>query len=37
LQGHAGASVVWQACLIMSVVAAVTLVLSSRLFSREIA
>lgn len=36
-QGHIGASVVWQACLIMGLVAAVTLVLSSRLFSREIA
>jgi ABC-2 type transport system permease protein len=36
-QGHIGADVVWQACLIMGVVALVTLVLSSRLFSREIA
>ena len=36
-QGHIGASVVWQASLIMGLVAAVTLVLSSRLFSREIA
>lgn len=36
-QGHIGASVVWQASLIMGVVAVVTLVLSSRLFSREIA
>ena len=36
-QGHIGASVVWQASLIMGVVALVTLVLSSRLFSREIA
>ena len=36
-QGHIGATVVWEACLVMGVVAAVTLVLSSRLFSREIA
>ena len=36
-QGHIGSSVVWQASLIMGVVALVTLVLSSRLFSREIA
>jgi ABC-2 type transport system permease protein len=36
-QGHIGSSVVWQATLIMGVVALVTLVLSSRLFSREIA
>jgi ABC-2 type transport system permease protein len=36
-QGHIGANVVWQASLIMGLVAAVTLVLSSRLFSREIA
>jgi len=36
-QGHIGANVVWQASLIMGVVALVTLVLSSRLFSREIA
>lgn len=36
-QGHIGTSVVWQASLIMGVVALVTLVLSSRLFSREIA
>jgi ABC-2 type transport system permease protein len=36
-QGHTGTSVVWQASLIMGVTALVTLVLSSRLFSREIA
>jgi ABC-2 type transport system permease protein len=36
-QGHIGTSVVWQASLIMGVLALVTLVLSSRLFSREIA
>jgi ABC-2 type transport system permease protein len=36
-QGHIGASVVWQATLVMGVVALVALVLSSRLFSREIA
>lgn len=36
-QGHIGTSVVWQASLIMGVVALVALVLSSRLFSREIA
>src|SRR5580658_3800349 len=36
-QGHIGTQVVWQASLIMGVVALVTLVLSSRLFSREIA
>ncbi len=36
-QGHIGTSVVWQGSLIMAVVAVVTLVLSSRLFSREIA
>jgi len=36
-QGHLGTSVVWQASLIMGVVALVTLVLSARLFSREIA
>jgi ABC-2 type transport system permease protein len=36
-QGHTGTDVVWQACLIMGVTALVALVLSSRLFSREIA
>jgi ABC-2 type transport system permease protein len=36
-QGHIGTAVVWQATLIMGVVALVALVLSSRLFSREIA
>jgi ABC-2 type transport system permease protein len=36
-QGHIGTDVVWQATLIMGVVALVALVLSSRLFSREIA
>jgi ABC-2 type transport system permease protein len=36
-QGHVGTNVVWQASLIMGVVAIVTVVLSSRLFSREIA
>ncbi len=35
--GHIGASVVWQASLVMGVVALVTVVLSSRLFRREIA
>jgi ABC-2 type transport system permease protein len=36
-EGHIGTSVVWQASLIMGVTALVTLMLSSRLFSREIA
>ena len=36
-QGHIGAPVVWQASLILVVVAAVAVVLSSRLFTREIA
>jgi hypothetical protein len=36
-EGHIGASVVWEAPLIMALVALVTVVLSSRLFSREIA
>ena len=36
-QGHIGTNVVWQATLVMGLVALVTLVLSSRLFSREIA
>jgi ABC-2 type transport system permease protein len=36
-QGHIGASVVWEASLIMVGVAAVAVVLSSRLFAREIA
>ncbi len=36
-QGHIGTSVVWQGTLIMGLAALVTLVLSSRLFSREIA
>jgi ABC-2 type transport system permease protein len=36
-EGNLGANVVWQASLIMGVVALVTVVLSSRLFSREIA
>ncbi|MBV9446279.1 MAG: ABC transporter permease [Streptosporangiaceae bacterium] len=36
-QGHIGSDVVWQATLVMGLVALVTLVLSSRLFSREIA
>jgi ABC-2 type transport system permease protein len=36
-QGHVATDVVWEASLIMGVVAVVTLVLSSRLFSREIA
>ena len=35
--GHIGAPVVWQASLILVVVAAVAVVLSSRLFTREIA
>ena len=36
-QGHIGAPVVWQASLILALVAAVAVVLSSRLFTREIA
>jgi ABC-2 type transport system permease protein len=36
-QGHAGTDVVWESVLIMGLVALVALVLSSRLFSREIA
>jgi ABC-2 type transport system permease protein len=36
-EGHIGTNVVWQGSLVMGVVALVTLVLSSRLFSREIA
>jgi len=36
-QDHTGATVVWQATLIMGTVALITLILSSRLFSREIA
>jgi len=36
-QGHFGSNVVWQATLVMALVALVTLVLSARLFSREIA
>ncbi len=36
-QGHVGTQVVWQASLILAVVAVVAVVLSSRLFSREIA
>jgi ABC-2 type transport system permease protein len=36
-EGHIGDRVVWQACLIMGLVALVTVLLSSRLFSREIA
>jgi hypothetical protein len=36
-QGHAGTRVVWQASLIMVLVTLVTVVLTSRLFSREIA
>jgi ABC-2 type transport system permease protein len=36
-QGHIGASVVWEAVVIMTGLAAVAVVLSSRLFSREIA
>ncbi len=35
--GHIGASVVWQASLILTVLAVVVVVLSSRLFTREIA
>jgi ABC-2 type transport system permease protein len=37
LTGHMGTDVVWQASLIMGVVALVALILSSRLFTREIA
>src|SRR5580698_8580054 len=36
-QGHLESRVVWQACLIMGVVGLATVVLSSRLFSREVA
>jgi ABC-2 type transport system permease protein len=36
-EGHIGANVIWEAPLIMALVALVTVVLSSRLFSREIA
>jgi len=36
-EGQIGTSVVWQAGLIMTGLAAVAVVLSSRLFSREIA
>ena len=36
-EGHIGANVIWEAPLIMALVAVVTVVLSSRLFSREIA
>jgi len=35
--GHIGAPVVWEACIILAGLAAVALVLSSRLFTREIA
>jgi branched-subunit amino acid transport protein len=35
-QGHIGAQVVWQALVILAGVAAVTVAISSRLFSREI-
>jgi ABC-2 type transport system permease protein len=36
-EGHIGAQVVWQASLILAVLVVVTLILSSRLFTREIA
>ena len=36
-EGHVDAQVVWQASLILAVLAVVTLILSSRLFTREIA
>ena len=36
-QGHIGAPVVWEASIILTVLAAVAVVLSSRLFTREIA
>jgi ABC-2 type transport system permease protein len=36
-EGRVGAQVVWQASLILAVLAVVTLILSSRLFTREIA
>ena len=36
-QGHIGTPVVWQASVILAVLAVVAVVLSSRLFSREIA
>jgi ABC-2 type transport system permease protein len=37
IQGHSGTQVVWQASIILVVVAAVAVVSSSRLFSREVA
>jgi hypothetical protein len=36
-QGHIGAPVVWEATIILTGLAVVALVLSSRLFNREIA
>ena len=36
-QGHIGAQVVWEACIILAGLAAVAVVVSSRLFAREIA
>ncbi len=36
-QGHIGAQVVWEACIILAGLAVVAVVLSSRLFTREIA
>ena len=36
-QGHIGASVVWEAFVILAGLATVAVVLSSRLFAREIA
>jgi ABC-2 type transport system permease protein len=36
-QGHTGAPVVWQASIILAVLAAIAVVVSSRLFTREIA
>ena len=36
-QGHVGAPVVWQACIILAGLAAITMVVASRLFTREIA
>jgi hypothetical protein len=36
-QGHVGAPVVWEASIILAGLAAITVVVSSRLFTRDIA
>jgi ABC-2 type transport system permease protein len=36
-QGHIGAPVVWQASIILAAIAAIAVLVSSRLFNREIA